>query len=233
MKGAKLLIVMMLGLSVTADAQQRGNNKSVLSPVQLVMLKAGPKAATSGADEMQKIVQEHVAHLYSLGNRNVALAAGPFVRSAEIQGIVLVNAPTPEKALEIEGADPGVKAGVFTMTAASLLLDKSRFGKWPEMGQFETLYFAVLVNGPDRTQSSVVAQKLQEQHLAYMDQRAAEGKLVLAGPFSTDSERRGIVVYRAPSEIDARQLAEADPMVKAGRLAVRLFTWQVPKGTVK
>jgi len=233
MKFKSSIGLLLAAVLASAHAQEVGRASSAQSPVQLIMLKAGPATMKITADDMQKIVTEHVSHLYALSGRKAALAAGPLVRSAEIQGLVLIDAPTPEKALEIEGADPGVRAGLFTMAAAPLLLDKKRFGKWAEPGQFETLYFGFLVNGANRTQDAATTQKLQQQQIAYMDRQTAAGKLVLSGPFSADGERRGIVVYRAPSDMEARQLAEADPMVKAGRLSVRLFTWQVPKGAVK
>jgi uncharacterized protein YciI len=65
-----------------------------------------------------------------------------------------------------------------------------------------------------------------------MEGQAKEGKLVLAGPFTTEGERRGIVVYRVADEAEARQRGEGDPMIKAGRLALELHPWQVPIGAL-
>jgi hypothetical protein len=56
--------------------------------------------------------------------------------------------------------------------------------------------------------------------------------LVVAGPFSSDGPRRGIVVYRVAEEAEARRRGEGDPMIRAGRLALELHPWQVPQGAL-
>lgn len=75
--------------------------------------------------------------------------------------------------------------------------------------------------------------KLQEQHLAHLFKLADEGKIVLVGPFSdqTDETLRGGCIYSVPLA-EAVKLAEQDPMVKAGRLKVTAMTWWVGKGYV-
>jgi uncharacterized protein YciI len=74
---------------------------------------------------------------------------------------------------------------------------------------------------------------LQEQHLAYLDEMAARRKLVAAGPFSDqpDDSLRGLCFY-ATGVDEARALAEQDPSVRAGRLAVEVMTWWTKKGSV-
>jgi uncharacterized protein YciI len=106
------------------------------------------------------------------------------------------------------------------------------FGKWAAFGEFETVYFGFLKSGPNRGQDADTAKRLQQEHLAYMDGQSKEGKLVVAGPFMVDGERRGIVVYRVANMDEAKRRAEGDPMVKIGRLAVELHEWQVPKGAL-
>jgi uncharacterized protein YciI len=74
---------------------------------------------------------------------------------------------------------------------------------------------------------------LQEQHLAYLDDLAAQGKLVGAGPFSDqpDESLRGLCFYGTSVE-EARTLAAQDPSVRAGRLTVDVMTWWTRKGSV-
>ena len=43
---------------------------------------------------------------------------------------------------------------------------------------------------------------------------------------------RGLTFYRTGSLEQARQLAEADPAVQAGRLAIEIMTWYCPPGTM-
>lgn len=41
------------------------------------------------------------------------------------------------------------------------------------------------------------------------------------------------MIYRMPTLTAAKELAEGDPMVKAGRLAVELCEWRAQKGALK
>ncbi len=76
-------------------------------------------------------------------------------------------------------------------------------------------------------------ERLQEQHLAHLAAMGETGKLVAAGPFSDqpDESLRGLCIY-ATSVDEARELANRDPAVKAGRLAVDVMTWWTEKGSV-
>ena len=134
--------------------------------------------------------------------------------------------------MEIASTDPAVKAGIFAVEAAPFMSPDGWFGRWAEMGKFETVYFGFLVSGPNRGQDPETAKRLQAEHLAYMEGQSKEGKLVVAGPFRVDGPRRGVVVYRVADAAEAKRRAEADPMVKAGRLVVELHPWQVPQGAL-
>ncbi len=74
---------------------------------------------------------------------------------------------------------------------------------------------------------------LQAAHLAHLDGLTARGKLVAGGPFSDQSDEslRGFCLY-ATSLDEARELAESDPSVRAGRMAVDVMTWWTKKGSV-
>ncbi|WP_305983865.1 YciI family protein [Roseibium sp. MMSF_3544] len=72
-------------------------------------------------------------------------------------------------------------------------------------------------------------------HLAYQAKLEEEGKLAFAGPVSDETGEElhgeGMIIYRAASLEDARQLAEEDPMHKRG---VRTFTirrWLINEGS--
>lgn len=204
-----------------------------MTTYQLVVLKPGPKAAEiGGSPEGQTIVKAHVDHLYKAAADGINMIAGPFLDGGEIAGIIVMKAPSIERALELEGADPGVKAGLFTMEASSFMAPENWFGKWAAFPNFEKVFFGFLVTGPNRGQDAETAKRLQAEHLAYMDGQAKEGKLVMAGPFTGDGARRGIVVYRVADDAEARRRGEGDPMIKAGRLALELHAWQVPQGAL-
>lgn len=199
---------------------------------QLVMLKKGPNADKMSTPEGQQALKAHVEFLYKRGAEGVYKAAGPFTDGGDIQGIIFVAAPTPEKAMEIEGEDPAVKAGYFAMEALPFMSPEGYFGTWAEFPDFEHVHFGFLKRGPNRSQSKEEAAELQKQHIGYMEGQHKLGKLVVAGPFMVDGDRRGIVVYRVASVEEAKERANGDPMVKAGRLVVELHPWQVPKGAL-
>ena len=76
-------------------------------------------------------------------------------------------------------------------------------------------------------------ERIQEQHLGHLAAMAEAGKLVVAGPFSDqpDESLRGLCIYLTTVD-EARELANRDPAVKAGRLAVDVMTWWTEKGSV-
>lgn len=84
---------------------------------------------------------------------------------------------------------------------------------------------AFLKRGPDRSQDSVEAARLQAAHMANIRRLAEEGSLVLAGPFMDDGDLRGIYVFNVSTVEEARALTATDPAVKAGRLAMELHPW--------
>ena len=48
-----------------------------------------------------------------------------------------------------------------------------------------------------------------------------------------DVSLRGLAFYRTGSLSESRQLAEADPAVRAGRLVVEIMTWYCQPGTMR
>ena len=227
----RLALVAALLVYTVSGAGLQAQHK--MTTYQLVILRKGPAAATASTPAGQALLKDHVSYLYKLAADQIAMVAGPFTDGGDIQGIIFMKAASPEKALEIEGADPAVKSGVFTAEALPFMSPEGWFGQWAAFGSFETVYFGFLNKGPNRSHDAETAKRLQGEHLAYMDGQSKEGKLVVAGPFMVDTDRRGIVVYRVASMEEARSRANADPMVKEGRLVVDLHPWQVPTGAIK
>jgi uncharacterized protein YciI len=75
--------------------------------------------------------------------------------------------------------------------------------------------------------------EIQQQHLAHLDAMREQGAMIVAGPFADqeDESLRGMCLYRTGLE-ETRALAERDPAVRAGRLAVDVLSWYHPKGDV-
>lgn len=94
-------------------------------------------------------------------------------------------------------------------------------------------YFIVfLKSGPERSQNSEEAARLQQQHLQYLGNLYEKGIIVLNGPTGDEGDIRGFSVYSTATIEEAEDLASADPMVKAGRLEVEVKPWWLAKGSV-
>ena len=77
-------------------------------------------------------------------------------------------------------------------------------------------------------------ERIQREHLAYHASLRAAGHIVTNGPVDDqpDPSLRGLTFYRTGSLERSRQLAENDPAVRAGRLAVEIMTWYCAPGTM-
>ena len=88
-----------------------------------------------------------------------------------------------------------------------------------------TYVMALLKAGPNRNRPPEEAQRLQAAHRANINRLAAEGKLVLAGPFGDDGELRGIYIFDVPTVAEAEALTRTDPAIQAGQLVMELHPW--------
>lgn len=91
-------------------------------------------------------------------------------------------------------------------------------------------FIAFLKSGSVRTQNEEEAQKLQEAHLAHLGKMYELGYADISGPFGDNGKIRGITIYNVPTLKMADSLANADPMVQAGRLEIEVHPWWAAKG---
>lgn len=72
---------------------------------------------------------------------------------------------------------------------------------------------------------------LQQEHIAFNGRMRDAGHALITGPVTGQPEEslRGINIFRTSVE-ETRSLMGQDPSVKAGRLAVDVFTWLLPVG---
>lgn len=84
---------------------------------------------------------------------------------------------------------------------------------------------AFLKVGPNRDQDPGKAAEIQAGHMQNIQRLAAEGKLVLAGPFLDGGEIRGIFIFDVETIEEARILTESDPAIQSGRLVMELHPW--------
>jgi uncharacterized protein len=97
--------------------------------------------------------------------------------------------------------------------------------------EMATYYVVFLKRGPNSSREvTPESTRIQKEHIAHLEKMAAAGKMLLAGPFADSGDLRGMCVYLTGSEAEARESAEADPAVKAGRLVVEVHPWMSAKG---
>jgi len=91
-------------------------------------------------------------------------------------------------------------------------------------------YVGLLQRGPKWTAARTPeTQAVQAGHMTHMNQLAADGLLVGAGPVAGDGNLRGVLILAGGSPDALRQRVEQDPAVRAGRLVLSLHKWLGPK----
>jgi len=79
-------------------------------------------------------------------------------------------------------------------------------------------YVVLLKHGPKWVAGKTAAEQALGNHGRYLQEQMTKGALQLAGPFLDDSG--GLILYNARDEAEVRAIAEHDPGVLAGILAV-------------
>jgi uncharacterized protein YciI len=97
---------------------------------------------------------------------------------------------------------------------------------------FELVLLRRPSDAPDYSDEEL--ERIQREHMAYHDRLRESGDVATNGPVDgqPDPSLRGLTFYRTGSLERSRELAEADPAVLAGRLAVDIMTWYCPPGTM-
>ncbi len=91
--------------------------------------------------------------------------------------------------------------------------------------------FMLLNEGPKRDQDSVTSAKIQEGHMKHINEMAATGKMVVAGPFEKGGKHRGILIFDVDSISQAIRMESTDPAVVSGRLEMQAIYWWTAKGS--
>ena len=96
--------------------------------------------------------------------------------------------------------------------------------KGPEAG-IRQYWFVMLKKGNNRTQDSATAAKIQDGHMANINNLYNAGKLKVAGPFGDDGDWRGIFIFDCATQEEVEKLLATDPAINAGRLAYDIHPW--------
>lgn len=89
----------------------------------------------------------------------------------------------------------------------------------------------LIKQGPKADSPELDLEELQSQHLGHLKKMHDEGLLLLAGPLTGNEELRGLLIFNTDSVEPAKQRADQDPAVLAGRLEIEYLTFMAPPGT--
>ncbi len=96
--------------------------------------------------------------------------------------------------------------------------------------KIQPYWFVMLLKGPNRSQDSVTAAKIQEGHMANITRLHKEGKLKVAGPFGDGGDWVGLFIFDASApgcktKEEIELLVKTDPAIAAGRLTYDIRSW--------
>jgi uncharacterized protein len=227
-----ILVVLLMGalvrVSPNVHAQEKQPEHKMVE-FHMALLKRGPNYAAAMPKDLQS---QHIANVMTMLESGKAVIAGPLGDEGDIAGVLIFRAKSADEARAWAENDPAVKAGFFTAEMHPWWSEEVM--KEPSKPiRLITAYLAFLTRGVKWTpEKSPATEELQKAHIANIVRLNGLKKLVVAGPFGDDGTLRGIFVFKVASLEEARALAETDPAVKAGRLAIELHPWLVPEGVL-
>jgi uncharacterized protein YciI len=222
------VFVSLFGLPLFPQAQEKKEPEPKMVKFHMALMKRGPK--WSGKRMSSEVQKEHMTHVLSLLDTGQAVIAGPMGDEGDLVGIYILRAKSAEEAKAWADSDPAVVAGELTPEMHPWWSEEV-MKKAATPLKLTTAYLGLLSRGPKWTPEKTPAtEELQKAHLANINRLAETKKLVMAGPFGDNGTLRGIFVFKVGSLAEAKELAETDPSVKAGRLAIDIHPWMVPEG---
>ena len=187
----------------------------------------------SAASLSQDLIKEHLKHIQGLFASGKGVIAGPFADNTPVAGVLILNASSAEEARSMEAADPFVKTGDLSVEVLKWWAAKGIMKPPPQLLKQKVYYLTFLRRGPNWTpEKTPETEKLQAEHMANINAMAKTGKLVIAGPFENAGEYAGIFVFKVGTLDEAKQLAQSDPAVKAGRLVADVHPWLLGEGSL-
>lgn len=97
-------------------------------------------------------------------------------------------------------------------------------------GEMKRYWLVLLQKGPNRSQDSISAQKIQAAHMANINRLAKEGKLIMAGPMGIEDDLRGIFIMNCADSTELESFVKTDSAVITGRLIMKYYPWWTMKG---
>lgn len=236
MKRSVVLSFLILLLVINVIAQEKSQDKEKATPqhkmveFQMALLKRAANWEQIKTTDPMALERAQADYVNSLLESGRAVIAGRFTDNSEIRGVYILRAKTPAEAKEWADTSPVVKSGHIIVEMHPWWSEEV-MKKTTTPGTMTTAYLAFLMRGekwtPEKTPQT---EAIQKAHMENINRLAETKKLVVAGPFGDNGTLRGIFVFKVASLEEAKALAETDPAVQAGRLALDIHPWLVPEG---
>ena len=97
-------------------------------------------------------------------------------------------------------------------------------------GEMKRYWLVLLQKGPNRSQDSISAGRIQAAHMADINRLAKEGKLIMAGPIGVEDDLRGIFLMNCADSSEVENFVKTDSAVMTGRLVMKYYPWWTMKG---
>lgn len=233
----KAIVILFLALvSASVIAQEKSGGKEKSAPAhkmvefQMVLLKRAPGWENISTKNPMALERQQTMYVTNLIESGAAVIAGRLTDDGEIRGIYILRAKTAAEAKELADNSPAVKSG-HLITEIHPWWSEEVMKKTATPETMTTAYLAFLTRGDKWTaEKTPQTEAIQKAHMDNINRLAETKKLVVAGPFGDNGTLRGIFVFKVGSLEEAKALAETDPAVQAGRLALDIHPWQVPEG---
>ena len=231
----KLFLAALIFLSSAAvPARAQGEGEYDMGRMQLVFLHLVPDWKPSDEAHAERLRAEHRAFVNGLIESGRLALGGPVEGEGDLREIMVFKEGSLTEALAVVAESPAVKARMLRRDGLTWYAARKYITPPKKPLSMKEYVFGLLVRGPKWTKEvTEETKKLQDGHMANINRLAQAGKLVLAGPFVADGDRRGVFIFKVPTVAEAQALTDTDPAVAAGRLKIELHRWSVPEGTLK
>jgi uncharacterized protein YciI len=204
-----------------------------MTTYQFVLLLRGPNRLPIEERDIQALQAAHLHYLKRLLDEDRAIVAGPVDGGEDLRGIVVLDVGSVEEAQAVMAADPWVRAQRVEPEIHPWWTVKGIFRETDEFLHQETCYLGLLrrpESAPEYSEARLG--EIQAGHMANIQRMAQEGVLLTAGPMEDDRDLRGVFVFRFGDLERIREMVANDPAIESGRLGVKIYPWNVPKGSL-
>ncbi|HEY9009156.1 YciI family protein [Ohtaekwangia sp.] len=208
------LIIFLFILSQVAFAQDK--------QYSFVFLNKKTDAVQMPKEQLDKIMEGHMANINRLAKEGKLLAAGPFEGGG---GIFILNTKSNEEAKQWLSTDPGVQANRWNIEILPFTFRIASPCKAPEPYEMVTYEFirfdAVVSKFTSATYPDII-----RKHDAFLKKLSETGNVVMEGTFGAHDG--GILIMRGALQ---REVIEADPGLQEGLLEISYKKLWIAKGS--